>query len=107
MAGAIAYISPGLFGLIFGITARSLGSGFRRAGSQIWVAPLSLFAVAFLVSVLSNWREAFPEFFGLRGGETEEGIVAVLLTFPTAACCFYAIGIRLRKSIASSGGTNS
>jgi hypothetical protein len=96
-AGVFAYVCPGVFGLVFGMLARSLGSAFRQAGGRIWLAPLSFFSVTFLIDLLSFGRQAVPEFFGIRGGSAEEGIVAVLVTLPTAACCFYSVGIRWRR----------
>jgi hypothetical protein len=101
IAGVITYISPGLFGFTFGVLARSLGPAVKQAGSWIWVVPGSTFTVAFLVTLLSNWRQALPEFFGIRGGATEEGLIALLVTFPTLACCFYAVGINVRRSTQS------
>ena len=98
IAGVITYISPGLFGFMFGLLARSLGSAVRQAGRWIWVVPVSIFAVAFLATLLSNWRQALPEFFGIRGGATEEGLIALFITCPTVACCSYAVGISLRRS---------
>lgn len=98
IAGGVVYLSPGLFGFTLGLLARSRGSQFREAGRRIWFVPVCLFAAAFIAALLSNWRRAVPECFGVRGGETEEGIVAMLITFPTIACSFYALGIRLRKS---------
>src|SRR5271157_4359845 len=64
LAGVIAYVSPGLFGFALGALARSLGTAFRQAGRWIWVAPASLFTVAFLATLLIDWRGAIPSFFG-------------------------------------------
>jgi hypothetical protein len=97
IAGFVTYISPGLFGFMFGVLAKSLGSAVKQAGRWIWVIPVSTFAVAFLAALLSNPRKALPEFFGVRGGENEEGLAAIFITLPTLACCSYAVGISLRS----------
>jgi hypothetical protein len=104
IAGVITYISPGLFGFMFGALARSLGSAVKEAGRWIWVIPVSIFAVGLLVTLLSDWRQALPGLFGVRGGENEEGLGAIFITFPTLACCSYAVGISLRKSTGAQSG---
>ena len=82
---------------MFGVLASSLGPAFKRAGRWIWIAPVSLFAVAFLDGLFTDWRHVIPDFFGVSGGEAEQGLLAMLITFPTAACCLYSVGISLRK----------
>jgi hypothetical protein len=99
-AGVIAYLFPAVFGFFLGVLARSIGAPFRQAGRFIWVFPLSLFTIAFLSALFSGGLHAIPEFFGVRGGETEEGIGAILMTFPTVACCCYAFGIGREKRMA-------
>jgi hypothetical protein len=105
IAGVVTYISPGLFGFLLGVLARSLGFAVTQAGRWIWVIPVSIFAVAFLVTLMSDWHRVLPGFFGIRGGQTEEGIGAIFITFPTLACCSYAVGIGLRRNTRTESGS--
>ncbi len=70
--------------------------GLGRIGLAV---PRNRFSGAFVGEMVSNERQVMPEFFGTSSSNPEAGVIAVLLTFPTATCCFYALGIRWRKGI--------
>ena len=71
---------------------------FRASGRPVWLLPTIFFATTFVIAMISDRAEVIPEFFGTSSSRNPEaGIVAVLITFPTVACCFYALGIRGKK----------
>jgi hypothetical protein len=74
---------------------------FRASGRAVWLLPAIFFLVSFVGEMFVNPQEVIPEFFGTNSNtNSEAAIIALLITFPTATCCSYALGIRWTKETA-------
>ena len=84
-------ITAFIAGFLFGMTVARFLPGAARSGRWVWVPPVTLFAVAFVLdSVQSSVREAMES---CCFGTGKNGMGVFFLTCPTLTCIAYSIAL--------------
>jgi hypothetical protein len=98
---ALALISGGL---AYGVSLVAPAS--MRAGSVVWILPLSLEILGFFSELLSQGFKSASEAFLVPSGNGEAMWVLVLFTWPTWSCCCYSATAWLRIRRKNAFGSN-